>query len=209
MWINGAGKTTTLEAIMWFLPISAWTITFFKTKKLDNTVRQRIGYAPDKTPYFEFLTWWENVMRIADYAGITSPQKESRWQELFDKLWLSYAKDNYVQNYSQGMKQRLWLILSLINNPDIVIWDEPMSGLDPLGRIIVKNLMKDLQQDGKTILFSTHILSDVQEIANRFGILDGWKIVYEGITKDISWNLESFFHTTILDGQELSEFKIQ
>lgn len=78
------------------------------------------------------------------------------------------------------MKQRLGLILSLINDPDLLLRDEPMSGLDPLGRIVVKNLMKKLKAQGKTIIFSTHILSDVEEIADRFGILTDGKILYEG-----------------------------
>jgi ABC-2 type transport system ATP-binding protein len=91
------------------------------------------------------------------------------------------------------MKQRLGLILSLINDPDLLLRDEPMSGLDPLGRIVVKNLMKKLQSQGKTIIFSTHILSDVQEISDRFGILSEGSIVYESKTNEITENLEEFF----------------
>ena len=207
--INGSGKTTTLENIMWFLQPDSGSITFFGDQTLNNTVRQRIGYALDKTPYFEFLSGWENVMMLADYAGVNHTQAKTLADKLFEKLWLSYAKSYRVQDYSQGMKQRLGLILSLINDPELLFRDEPMSGLDPLGRIVVKDLMKELQAQWKTIVFSTHILSDVQEIADRFGILAGGEIVYEGQIKDVDTDLEHFFREKVAEVRNLEEIEIQ
>ncbi|AKH32622.1 putative ABC transporter ATP-binding protein YxlF [candidate division SR1 bacterium Aalborg_AAW-1] len=207
--LNGAGKTTTLETIMGFLTPDQGTITFFGNHVLDNTIRKKIGYAPDKTPYFEYLTGWENVMMIGEYAGVEKKKRETFGLHLFDELGLTYAKNNYVQNYSQGMKQRLGLILSLINDPDLLLWDEPMSGLDPLGRIVVKNLMKKLKAQGKTIIFSTHILSDVEEIADRFGILSEGKIIYEGDMKTITTNLEDFFCEQVTQSTTLQQIKIK
>jgi len=107
------------------------------------------------------------------------------------------------------MKQRLGLILSLINDPDLLFWDEPMSGLDPLGRIVVKELMKKLKAQGKTIIFSTHILSDVEEIADRFGILSEGKIIYEGDMKTITTNLEDFFYEQVTQSTTLQQIKIK
>lgn len=207
--LNGAGKTTTLETIMGFLTPESGSITFFNNKELDNTIRQKIGYAPDKTPYFEYLTGWENVMMIGEYAWVEKKKRETFWLHLFDELGLTYAKDNYVQNYSQGMKQRLGLILSLINDPDLLFWDEPMSGLDPLGRIVVKELMKKLKAQGKTIIFSTHILSDVEEIADRFSILSEGKIIYEGDMNAITTNLEEFFFEQVTQSTTLKNIKIK
>lgn len=207
--LNGAGKTTTLETIMGFLEPDHGTIEFFGKYKLNNNIRKKIGYAPDKTPYFEYLTGWENVMMIGKYAGVRKKKREEFWQYLFDELGLSYAKDNYVQNYSQGMKQRLGLILSLINDPDLLFWDEPMSGLDPLWRIVVKNLMKKLKSQWKTIIFSTHILSDVEEIADRFGILAKGTIIYEGNMNDISTNLEEFFCEQVTQTTKLTDIDIK
>lgn len=207
--INGAGKTTTLETIMGFHTPDQGQIKFFGNHTLDNTIRKKIGYAPDKTPYFEYLTGRENVIKIGDYMGLDKKKTAEFWQYLFEELGLAYAKDNYVQNYSQGMKQRLGLILSLINNPDLLLWDEPMSGLDPLGRIVVKNLMKKLKSEGKTILFSTHILSDVQEISDRFGILSQGKIVYESKTNDIDENLEEFFCKIVTEDRQAKEMDIR
>jgi len=206
---NGAGKTTTLYTIMGFHNADSGQITFFWNHLLDNSIRKKIGYAADKTAYFDHLTGRENVMLIARYADIEKEKREKLWLQLFDELGLAYAKDNYVQNYSQGMKQRLGLILSLINDPELILWDEPMSWLDPLGRIVVKNLMKRLQQEGKTIIFSTHILSDVQEIGDRFWILANWTIVYEWDTTTITWNLEDFFCNIVTDQKEAKTMKIQ
>ncbi len=95
------------------------------------------------------------------------------------------------------MKQRLSLAASLINDPELIFWDEPMSGLDPLGRILVKDLMKELKAQGKTIFFNTHILSDVQEIADRFAILHNGVIVHEDAPSAISGSLETFFTDTV------------
>ena len=107
------------------------------------------------------------------------------------------------------MKQRLGLILSLINDPELLFWDEPMSGLDPLGRIVVKDLMKKLKKQGKTIIFSTHILSDVEEIADRFGILAEGKIIYEGNMDGIDTNLEEFFCEQVTQTTELKQINIK
>ncbi len=196
--LNGAGKTTTLECIMGIQTIDTGQITFFGNDILDNSIRKRIGYAPDKVAYFDHLTGWENLMIFASYLWVDEKTKKIVWQRLFNELELEYSRDRLVSDYSQGMKQRLWIIISLISDPELLIWDEPMNGLDPLGRIIVKNLIKSLQSQGKTILFSTHILSDVEDIADRFGILAGWQIIHESQTKAIDGDLEAFF-CSILD----------
>ena len=209
LWTNGAGKTTTLNTIMWFNKPDNGQILFFGNHILDNTIRKRLWYAPDKTPYFDHLTGWENVMLIGKYAEVKKEKREILWHELFEELGLTYARNNYVQNYSQGMKQRLGLILSLINDPELIIWDEPMSWLDPLWRIVVKNLMKRLQSEWKTIIFSTHILSDVQEIADRFWILAWGVMVYEGKTTDIDGTLEDFFCDIVTGEKKVQEMKIQ
>jgi ABC-2 type transport system ATP-binding protein len=209
LWLNGAGKTTTLETIMGFHTPDSGQIHFFWNHRLDNTIRKKIGYAPDKTPYFEYLTGRENVLSIGEYMSLDTTKTKEFWQYLFEELGLAYAKDNYVQNYSQWMKQRLWLILSLINDPELLFWDEPMSGLDPLGRIVVKNLMKNLKSQWKTIIFSTHILSDVEEIADRFWILSQWKIIYEWNMDNIDQNLEEFFCDIVTEKKEAKHMDIK
>ncbi len=194
---NGAGKTSTLHSIMGCESYDSGQIRFFWNQWLDNTIRKRIGYAADKVAYFEHLTGRENLMLIGAYADIPKSKREKIWQQLFEELELQFAKDRYVHTYSQGMKQRLWIIISLINEPELIIRDEPMNWLDPLGRIVVKNLMKRLQSEGKTIFFSTHILSDVEEVATKFWILVDGHIVYEQEIQRKWDNLEQLFYDIV------------
>ncbi len=194
---------------MWLVTIDKGQIWFFGDNPLDNTIRKRIGYAPDKVAYFDHLSGRENVMTLASYTWIDKQTRENIWHKLFHELELMYARDRLVSTYSQGMKQRLGIIISLIGDPALLIRDEPMNALDPLGRIIIKKLMKKLQSQGKTILFSTHILSDVNEIADRFGILAQWHIVYEGITREVEWDLESFFCSILRDKQNQDKINIE
>ena len=135
-------------------------------------------------------------------AGMNSKTIEERATMLLDKLGLTFAEDRLISAYSKGMKQRLSLAASLINDPELIFRDEPTSGLDPLGRILVKDLMRELKAQGKTLFFNTHILSDVQEIADRFGILHKGKIVYEDVPSSIHGSLEEFFTKTIREIDE-------
>lgn len=107
-----------------------------------------------------------------------------------------------VKSYSKWMRQRLGLAASLINDPKIVFWDEPMSGLDPLGRMVVKDLMYELKEKWVTLFFNTHILSDVQDIADKFGIIYNWKIIYEDMTKNLKSNLENIFKEKIYENEK-------
>ena len=138
-----------------------------------------MGYAPEVTNLYPFLRAEELLAYMGTLAGMDAAAIQSRTALLLEKLGLSFAKGRLISAYSKGMKQRLSLAISLISDPELIFRDEPMSGLDPLGRIIVKDLMKELKAQGKTLFFNTHILSDVQEIADRFGILHQGKIVYE------------------------------
>jgi ABC-2 type transport system ATP-binding protein len=130
-------------------------------------------------------------------AGVSQEDIKKRWDSLINILWLDFARDRRISTYSKGMKQRLSLAASLINDPDLIFWDEPMSGLDPLGRILVKDLMRDLKKRWKTLFFNTHILSDVQEVADEFAILHHGKIVYTDKPSNINGSLEEFFTKTV------------
>ncbi|MBP6910266.1 ABC transporter ATP-binding protein [Patescibacteria group bacterium] len=169
---NGVGKTTLLKCIFHYLKHDAGDIQLFGTSDYhDQTYFARIGYAPEVTNLYPFLRGIELLRYMGKLAGMHPTLIEERAKMLLEKLGLSFAEDRLISAYSKGMKQRLSLAASLINDPELIFRDEPMSGLDPLGRIIVKDLMKELKKEGKTLFFNTHILSDVQEIADRFGIL--------------------------------------
>jgi ABC-2 type transport system ATP-binding protein len=198
LWPNGAGKTTTLKCILRFLRPTEWNIKIFwknlwKNLKLYN----KIWYAPESTYFYDHLKWLEFMIFMWELSWMNKFDAKNKWIELMKKFWLWFATDKYVKSYSKWMKQRLWLWWSIINDPELIFWDEPMSWLDPLWRVLVKNVMKELQEKWKTFFFNTHILPDVQEIAHRFGIIYNWTIIYEDKIANIEWNLEDFFKNII------------
>jgi len=182
--INGAGKTTLIHTLLGLLTPKQGSVSIFWSNPHEEAALKRIGYAPDATHFFSHLSGWENAVLMGSYGGSRSEKTKNQTREYFARLGLAFAQDSYVQTYSAGMKKRLGIILSLIHNPDLLVWDEPMSWLDPLGRAVVRELLLDLRTQWKTILFSTHILPDVQDVANRFGILHQTKLCYEW---SVSW----------------------
>lgn len=190
--INGAGKTTLLQCIMWFIWYENGNI-LYDNKPFCSSVLSRIWYAPDATQYYHYLTAREHFRYIGSLVGLSPKEAEKQWLNLLERVWLNFAADTYVATYSAGMKKRLGIALSLLWSPDILLWDEPMNGLDPLGRTLVKDLMLFLQKEGKTILFSTHILSDVQEVCTRCWILHNGKIVYQKKITDLDDKLDNIF----------------
>jgi len=196
LWPNWAGKTTTLKCILWFLKPDKGEILVF-WEKLEGDIYKKIWYAPENTYYYDHLKWLEFLIFMWQLAWIPKQDAEIIWMGLLEKLWLAYAANRFIKTYSKWMKQRLWLAASLINDPDLIFWDEPMNWLDPLWRVLVKNLMLELKQKGKTIFFNTHILSDVEEVADKFGIIFDWKIIYEDSPKNLKKSLEEFFKEII------------
>ncbi|UFX83092.1 ABC transporter ATP-binding protein [Candidatus Absconditicoccus praedator] len=201
---NGAGKTTTLKCILGFLKHTSGSIKVFGENLNEKPdLYKKIGYSPENAYFYDHLDGIEFLIFAGQLSGLTKQEAELRGLDLLDKLGLLFAKNKMVKSYSKGMRQRLGLAASLINDPQIVFWDEPMSGLDPLGRILVKNLMLELNEKGKTIFFNTHILSDVEEVAHRFGIVFDGKIVYEENIKNINNSLEEIFKETVESQEKL------
>lgn len=198
LWPNWSWKTTTLKCILWFLKPNLWEIkVFWESLSTHSNDYKRIWYAPENAYFYDHLDWIEFLNFMWELVWLTRQEAELNWLNLLEKLGLTYAKDKFVKEYSKWMRQRLWLATSLINDPDLIFWDEPMSGLDPLGRVLVKELMVDLKKRGKTLFFNTHILSDVQEIADRFAIIYQWKIVSQDKPKNLKKNLEEYFKEVI------------
>ncbi len=195
---NGVGKTTLLKCIFHFHEKNEGVIKLFGTEQYyTQDIFRRIGYAPEQTFLYSFLTAEELLDYMGKLAGIDEETIQVRGGQLIEKLGLGFARGRRIAAFSKGMKQRLSLAASLINDPDLIFWDEPMSGLDPLGRILVKDLMRDLKAQWKTIFFNTHILSDVQEIADHFAILHNGRIVYDDKPSNITGSLEEFFTKTV------------
>ena len=202
LWLNWAGKTTTINTILWNIKKKNWEIKLFWNKIDKNTIK-RIWYSPDEAIFYDHLTWIEHLNFFGKLWSTNKETIKERSENLLKKLWLEFAKNRKVSKYSKWMKQRLAVAISLINEPELLLWDEPMSGLDPLGRKLIKDLMLDLKNQWKTIFFSTHILSDVQELADEFAIIHEWKILVTEKVKNLKNNLEDFFISQIQKSNEI------
>lgn len=187
---NGAGKSTTIRTILWLQKTTSWKTMFFWKETLENS-KHKIGYAPDEAIFYEYLTATEHLKFFSRLWWQKLSNKQS--DDLLNLVWLHHKKDLYIKDYSKWMKQRLGLAISLTNDPELLIRDEPMNGLDPIGRKQIKTLIKTLQGQGKTIFFSTHILTDVEALANRFGIIHNWQLLCQKPITELSKPLEEFF----------------
>jgi len=168
---NGAGKSTTIKAIMGLIRPSAGGVQVFGTPATEPLSRRRIGFLPENPSFFDFMTAREYLTFVGSTYGMdhTSLRKES--ERVLDLLDLTRSADRPIRGYSKGMVQRLGLGQALVHDPDMYILDEPMSGLDPIGRALVKDIMRDLKRRGKTVFFSTHITADVEAVCDRVGVI--------------------------------------
>ncbi len=175
---NGAGKTTTIKIIMGFIKPFKGKVRIYGKRNTDDSIRIKVGYLPEKPHIYENITGWDflrfNFMLFEDV--IYSDKYWNKVSELCDKLEINYL-DKKIGTYSKGMLQRFGLLQALAHDPELVILDEPMSGLDPIGRKIVRDLIFSLKNEGKTIFFSTHILPDVEKLCDRVGIIVNGKLV--------------------------------
>ncbi len=168
---NGAGKTTTLKILMGLIyPTSgkAWLLG----KELgDVSVKHRLGFLPEQPYFYDYLTASEFMDFYGRLFGLGSGERKARAAELLALVGLEHARDLQLRKFSKGMLQRIGIAQALINDPELVVFDEPMSGLDPVGRKDVKDIIIQLKERGKTIFFSTHILPDVEVVCDRVAIL--------------------------------------
>jgi ABC-2 type transport system ATP-binding protein len=184
---NGAGKTTLLKTLLGIVrPTSGYGVVL--GHPLDNrAVKQRLGYLPENPYFYDYLTGWEFLQFAAGLFQIPSSIQRQRIPELLDLVGLSKsaAQKKQLRQYSKGMLQRIGMAQALINDPDLLFLDEPMSGLDPLGRYQIKEIILLLKNQGKTIFFNSHVLSDVEQICDKIGILAQGEIICVGSLNDL------------------------
>lgn len=170
---NGAGKTTLLKTLLGVIRPTSGRGTLLGHALGDRTVKQKVGYLPENAYYYDYLTGWEFLQFAAGLFQIPKSVQRQRIPQLLDLVGLaqSAAKKKQLRQYSKGMVQRVGMAQALINDPEVVFLDEPMSGLDPLGRYQVREIILSLKKQGKTIFFNSHILSDVAQICDRIAIL--------------------------------------
>jgi ABC-2 type transport system ATP-binding protein len=168
---NGSGKTTTIKLLLGLLFPTQGDATIFGMPTTDVAKNERIGYLPEESYLYKFLNAEETLHFYGRLFKIPARERAKRVGRLIDMVGLSGAKHRQLREYSKGMQRRIGLAQALINEPELILLDEPTSGLDPLGTAEIKQLIRDLRAQGKTIVLSGHLLADMQDICDRIAIL--------------------------------------
>ncbi len=182
---NGAGKTTTIKMLMGLIFPTSGKAFIYDAPIPSAEAKRRIGYLPENPSYYEFLTGREALRFFGRLSGVGGAELKGRIDELLDLVGIADAADRQIRKYSKGMQQRLGIAQALVGDPSFVVLDEPMSGLDPIGRKDVRDLILELKRRGKTVLFSTHILPDVEALADRVGVILGGQLRDVGRISDL------------------------
>ena len=193
---NGAGKTTTLKLLMQLVYPSEGRAEILGRPVGDLSVKHRIGYLPENPYFYDHLTAEELLTYYATLFGIRGAERAARAARLLDEVGVGAERRLQLRKFSKGMLQRVGIAQALINNPELIILDEPMSGLDPLGRRDVRTLILRLRDEGRTVFFSSHVLSDAEALCSRVAILAKGRLVAAGRLADMlalrarGWEME-------------------
>ena len=198
---NGAGKTTTIKMITGLLRPDAGKVSVFGGDPSDPTVRARIGYMPEVATYYPYLNARELLSFYGGICGLDAKTVREHTDELLDAVGLAGAAKRPLKTYSKGMLQRAGIAQALLSDPELLVLDEPFTGLDPLARIHFRELLQDLKRRGKTVFFSSHELGETELLCDRVAIMKKGHCVYQGPVKDIAGdgatNLERLFLKTL------------
>jgi len=193
---NGAGKTTTINVLMGFTGATSGTATIMGRDVKESISRERIGYLPEHPELYKFLSGRELLDMVGRLFLLDKAARRAAIARTLDLLAMADAADRRIATYSRGMMQRIGLAQALINDPDLLILDEPTGGLDPVGRMLVRKVISGLKSAGKTVFFSSHELSEVEMVCDRVAILSGGELVAEGRVADLvggGERLEQYF----------------
>jgi ABC-2 type transport system ATP-binding protein len=182
---NGAGKTTAFKVLMRLLRPTAGTARILGCALDDLAMRAQIGYLPEQPYFYDYLTAREFLLYCGSLCDLTKAGAQERATRLLAQVGLARDANQHLRKYSKGMLQRVGLAQALINDPSVLFLDEPMSGLDPLGRRAVRELLETLRAEGKTVFFSTHILSDVEALCDRVAIIQRGRLIEAGKLAEI------------------------
>ena len=203
---NGSGKSTTIKIILGLLKPTSGRVMVFDKPTTHVATKSRVGYLPEESYLYPFLNARETLDYYGKLFGLDAKTREKRIDELLEMVGLTHAQFRPVREYSKGMQRRIGIAQALINDPDLLILDEPTTGLDPIGTRQVKDLILELGRRGKTIILSSHLLSDVEDVVDRMVILYGGRIHGEGTCEEL---LASHERTTIetdeLDVETIAE----
>ena len=173
---NGAGKSTTIKLLMRLIFPTAGTARILGKPISDIEMHRNIGYLPEQPYFYDYLTAMEVLDYFARFHDLSAADRKERVQRMLKKVGLETAGKIQLRKYSKGMLQRVGMAQAILHDPKVVILDEPMSGLDPIGRREVRDIILELKREGKTVMFSTHILSDAEMLCDRVGVIVGGKL---------------------------------
>jgi ABC-2 type transport system ATP-binding protein len=187
---NGAGKTTTLKLLMGLIRPTSGRARVLGHDVSETEFRRHVGFLPENSWFYDWLTGREFLDFYARLSGVERARRPGRVQELLERVGLPHAADARLRTYSKGMLQRIGIAQALVHDPAVVFLDEPMSGLDPIGRKEIRDLILRLHSEGKTVFMNTHILSDVEMLCDRVAIIVKGRIRYEGRIEDFLGDTE-------------------
>jgi len=173
---NGAGKSTTIKLLMGLIFPTTGSARILGRPISNVEMHRDIGYLPEQPYFYDYLTAAELLDYFARFHDLTAADRKDRVDRMLKKVGLETARKIQLRKYSKGMLQRVGLAQAILHDPKVVILDEPMSGLDPVGRREVRDIILELKKDGKTVMFSTHILSDAETLCDRVGVIVGGKL---------------------------------
>jgi ABC-2 type transport system ATP-binding protein len=182
---NGSGKTTTIKLLLGLLFATEGEALIFNEPTTNVSKNERIGYLPEESYLYKFLNAEETLHFYGRLFKISASERKKRVGRLIDMVGLSGAKYRQLREYSKGMQRRIGLAQALINNPELILLDEPTSGLDPIGTSEIKHLIRELREQGKTIVLSGHLLADMQDICDRIAILHRGELKEIGRVADL------------------------
>ena len=197
---NGAGKTTTLKMLMGLVFPTGGTARILGKDWTDSEVKAQIGFLPEQPYFYDYLTGHELLDYYGQLSGVAARDRKARIAEVLERVGLTDIKGLQLRKFSKGMLQRVGIAQAIMHNPRLVFLDEPMSGLDPLGRRQVRDLILQLQEEGKTVFFSTHILSDAEALCDRVAIIHEGELrgvgAVEELTKSVQGKVEVIWQGT-------------
>ncbi len=182
---NGAGKTTTIRTLMGLIRPSGGSARILGHDIPSRQARARLGFLPESPYFYDYLTIGELLDLAGRLFNLPGPLRKKRAEELIERVGLGRARTQSLKKFSKGMLQRAGLAQALMNDPELVVLDEPMSGLDPIGRKEVRDLILELRERGKTVFFSTHILSDVEAVADQVAIVARGQLQAQGTPAEL------------------------
>ena len=197
---NGAGKTTTLKLLMGLVFPTAGSARILGRDWTDPQVKAQIGFLPEQPYFYDYLTAHELLEYYGQLSGVPAKQRKQRVEQVLQQVGLRDVQGVQLRKFSKGMLQRVGIGQAILHDPKLVFFDEPMSGLDPMGRREVRDLMVQLKHEGKTVFFSTHILSDAETLCDRVAIIHKGELrgvgAVEDLTSSVQGKVEVIWHGT-------------